>query len=137
MHLKTNLLRIMMIQMIQKKIETKSKKNDAEKENSDDKNTINTSKIDNSEPKKDEKAEIKQELNDNITINIELNGSENIELKKGDTYKELGARATDSNGNDVSQKIIIDGKVDTSKEGEYIVIYSIGKSMVMRNIIVK
>lgn len=115
-------------------VKSNDKKNSIEKNNDNNKEEKD---INNSEPKSDEQSEVKQELNNNITANIELVGDDTIKLSVGEKYTELGAKATDSNGNDISSKIIIDGKVDTSKSGEYIIIYSIGKSMVIRNVIVK
>lgn len=115
--------------------------------NISDKKDTNTDKKDettkedntnnNSEPKKDEKNETNQQLQDNVTVNIELIGDEEITLNVGDKYNELGVKATDSKGNDVTKQVTIQNSVDTSKKGEYMVIYSIGKSMVIRNVTVK
>ena len=113
---------------------------------SDKKNTNtdnNTNKVDNSndmstsEPKKNETSETKQQLQNNVTVTIELIGSEDITLNVGDKYNELGVKAIDSNGKDVSKEVTIQNNVDTSKKGEYMVIYSIGKSIVIRNVTVK
>lgn len=106
--------------------------------NPDETNNSNNASNDvNSEPKQEEKSETKQEIQNNITVNLELNGSEEITINVGDKYKELGAKAIDSTGKDVSSQINIDSNVDTSKKGEYMVIYSIGKSMAIRTVIVK
>ena len=88
-------------------------------------------------PKENDQEEIKQEIQNNITINIELIGDEEVVINKGENYIDKGAKATDSNGNDVSNKIIVDNMVDTNEKGEYMVIYSIGKSMVVRTVIVR
>lgn len=112
--------------------------NNTNKTNNNENTTTNKENdISTSEPKKDEESETKQQLQNNVTVNIELIGSEEITLNVGDTYKELGYKATDSNGKDVSSEVNIQNNVDTSKKGEYMVIYSIGKSMVIRNVIVK
>ena len=119
----------------QKETKTNENKTDKKDSNNDNKDTKDTQN--NSEPKKNEKSEVKQELQNNVTYSIELVGDEEITLNVGDKYNELGAKAKDSNGNDVSNKINVEGSVDTSKKGEYMVIYSIGKSMVIRTVIVK
>ena len=113
-------------------INTSNKKN---KDKIEKKNS--KTQVDNSEPKKDEKSEVKQEIQNNVSYTIELIGDEEITINVGDKYNELGAKAKDSNGNDASSKISIDSNVDTSTKGEYMVIYSIGKSMVIRTVIVK
>ena len=76
-------------------------------------------------------------MQNNITAKLELIGSDEITLKVGEKYKELGVKAVDSNGKDISSQVSIENNVDTSKSGNYMVIYSIGKSMVIRNVIVK
>ena len=58
---------------------------------------------------------------------ISLIGDENINLKLNDTYEEQGAQAF-LNKDDISRNIIIDGKVDTSKIGEYKLKYTIFNS---------
>ena len=89
------------------------------------------------EPKREENKENIQENLNNITVNLELIGDEEITLKLGEKYNELGAKAIDEDGNDVSKYVKIENEVDTSKAGEYVVIYSIGKSIVIRNVYVK
>lgn len=58
---------------------------------------------------------------------ISLIGDENINLQLNDNYEEQGAQAF-LKENDVSGNIIIDGKVDTSKIGEYKLKYTIFNS---------
>ena len=89
------------------------------------------------EPQKDEQLENKQEVENNGYYEISLIGEDEIYINVGEKYNELGAKAFDKDGNDVSNKISIQNEVDTTKKGEYMVIYSIGKSMVIRNVIVK
>ena len=55
-------------------------------------------------------------------------GDANITLQVGDTYKELGADATDYEDGDISSKVKITGSVDTSKAGTYIITYSVSDS---------
>lgn len=58
----------------------------------------------------------------NIVPTISLIGDENITLKLNENYVEQGATA-EVNEEDVSNKIIIEGNVDTTKPGEYQVKY--------------
>ena len=59
---------------------------------------------------------------------ITLNGESSITLKVGETYNELGAKATDTTDGDISKKIQITGKVDTNTAGTYKLTYSITNS---------
>lgn len=73
---------------------------------------------------------------------IELFGDKNITIKVGDTYKEPGAVATDNVDGDITKKIKITGKVDTKKEGEYIIKYTVSdkasnKATIERKVIVE
>lgn len=113
-----------------------NEKKDYDSDNKEETNQTNN-KSNNEEPKKTEKDETKQEIQNNVTVNIELIGNDEITLNVGDKYNEQGAKAIDSNGKDVSKQIKIEGSVDTSKPGDYMIIYSIGKSMVIRNVTVK
>lgn len=79
--------------------------------------------------KKQEK-EIKRKIIivDNEKPNITLNGKKEIELYKGSTYEELGAKAIDNYDNDITDKIKITGDIDTNKVGEYLINYSVADS---------
>lgn len=73
---------------------------------------------------------------------IELFGDKTITIKVGDTYKEPGAVATDNVDGDITKKIKITGKVDTKKEGEYVIKYTVSdkagnKATVERKVIVE
>jgi len=59
---------------------------------------------------------------------ISLNGNSKIILKVGSKYTESGASATDNYDGDISDKVVIEGSVDTSTAGEYILIYKITDS---------
>ncbi len=63
----------------------------------------------------------------NAIPTISLIGDETINLQLNDNYKEQGAQAF-LRENDVSGNIVIDGKVDTSKVGEYKLKYTIFNS---------
>lgn len=64
--------------------------------------------------------ERKVEVKEADPINLELHGSEELTMYVGDTYKELGAVATDLNGD---LEVHISGTVDTSKVGDYTLTY--------------
>ena len=97
----------------------------------------NNSKTSSSGPAETEKEENIKEKIDNKTVNLKLLGDEEIYLNVGEDYIDEGVVATDSGGNDVSDKITIDNNVNTTEKGEYMVIYSYGKSIVIRKVIVK
>lgn len=61
---------------------------------------------------------------DNVPPEINLNGNHNIYLNLNNQYEELGATVIDKKDGDVSDTLTIDGSVDTSKEGVYIITYS-------------
>lgn len=62
---------------------------------------------------------------DTIAPTIKLNGSVEITMQVGSTYKELGATATDNIDGNISNKVKINGYVDTSKAGTYTITYSV------------
>jgi len=71
----------------------------------------------------------KVEEKDTTKPEIKLNGKSKIELEMGATYTEQGAKATDNKDGDITAKIVTTiepgGKVDTSKEGTYIITYKV------------
>ncbi len=56
---------------------------------------------------------------------ITLNGSAKLSIELNSKYSEQGAKATDEIDGDLSDKIVITGKVDTTKTGEYAIIYTV------------
>lgn len=58
-------------------------------------------------------------------LTLKLNGDETLYLIQNEQYKELGARATEGSNQNISQNITIQSNVDTSKPGNYEVIYSV------------
>ena len=56
---------------------------------------------------------------------ITLKGKEKITIKVGDTYKDEGATAKDNKDGDLTSKIVVTGKVDTSKKGVYVITYTV------------
>ena len=65
---------------------------------------------------------------DDVPPEITLNGIENIYILPGGQYEEKGATAVDEKDGDLTDKISIEGTVDTSKEGEYTVTYKVSDS---------
>lgn len=65
---------------------------------------------------------------DNEKPMIKLNGEKEITLYVNDEYKELGVTAIDNYDGDISDKVVITGKVDTSNAGVYNLIYSVTDS---------
>lgn len=62
---------------------------------------------------------------DNVPPTIYLNGDETINLNEGDSYIEQGATAWDNVDGDISNKIIISSKVNSSVPGTYQVTYNV------------
>lgn len=63
---------------------------------------------------------------------IILEGNENITLYQKSNYIEPGYTGYDNKGNDLTSEIIVSGTVDTSKVGEYEIIYSLKNKSVKR-----
>jgi len=119
------------------KNEIKNKTNKETKNSSTNEKIKNKIKEDKSGPAETEEEENINERVDNVTVNLELIGKEEITINVGDKYVDEGVKATDNNGNDVSDKITVENNVNPNKKGEYMIIYSYGKSIVIRTVIVK
>lgn len=65
------------------------------------------------------------EVEDNESPEVVLNGKEKIILVVGSKYKEEKATAKDNIDGDISDKVIINGSVDTSKAGTYEIMYEV------------
>lgn len=65
---------------------------------------------------------------DTINPTIELNGSDSISIYNGSKYNEQGAKAEDNYDKDLIDSIEITGNVDTSKNGEYKIVYKVKDS---------
>ncbi len=59
---------------------------------------------------------------------ITLKGDANVSLAVGDEYAEAGATARDAYDGDITQQIVVSGKVDTTVAGTYVVSYSVKDS---------
>lgn len=56
---------------------------------------------------------------------ITLKGNSEITLNQGDKYNDEGASATDNIDGDITSKIKVSGKVDTTKSGMYTITYTV------------
>lgn len=73
---------------------------------------------------------------------IKLNGKSELTLYVGNKYNELGFVATDNHDGDVTQNVVVDGTVDSSKEGNSTITYKVtdtsgNEAVTQRKIIVK
>jgi len=68
------------------------------------------------------------EVVDTVAPVIELSGDREITVEAGDEYDEPGYTATDNCDDDVTDNVIVDGKVDTSVLGDYTISYSVKDS---------
>ena len=59
---------------------------------------------------------------------IKLNGNATIYLTVGGQYKEQGVNVSDNCDEDLNDKVVIEGSVDTSKTGTYTIKYSVKDS---------
>lgn len=73
--------------------------------------------------------EVELEIVDDVEPNLVLNGEENIIVNLHEEYEELGATAKDENDGDLTDKIKIDGYVDTNIVGQYIIKYTVSDSV--------
>lgn len=69
--------------------------------------------------------ELPKKIPDTDPPRIILNGNEKVELDLDDLYNEEGAIALDDVYGDLSDKIKIDGEVDSSSSGEYEITYQV------------
>ena len=68
---------------------------------------------------------IKVEYKDIDKPTITLNGDTNITIQSGTTYTDLGASAQDFCDGDITANINVQNNVDTSKDGNYTVVYKV------------
>ena len=59
---------------------------------------------------------------------ITLNGDENSTINMGSAYNEQGCTAVDDCDGDISQKVTVEGEVDTNTCGVYVIKYSVADS---------
>lgn len=76
-----------------------------------------------------EKEENDEEENiDDQILTFTLNGIENLSIKQGEIYNEPGYKAFDSKDGDITDKVIVTGKVNTMIPGTYKIVYSVTNS---------
>lgn len=69
---------------------------------------------------------------ENVSYTIELNGDSSVVVYKNGNYNDPGAKAYDSNENDLSEKIEVINNVNTNKIGKYEIIYKLEDIYVKR-----
>lgn len=79
---------------------------------------------------------------DDVAPVITLNGDSNITLDYKSKYKEPGYTAEDNYDGIITDKVVVDNKIDTTKAGTYVITYLVtdangNSAKVQRNIIVK
>ena len=79
---------------------------------------------------------------DDVPPEITINGQAEMSIYLNEKYTENGAKAIDEKDGDLTDKITIEGKVDTGKEGTYTITYNVtdnsgNKASKFRNVVVK
>lgn len=62
---------------------------------------------------------------DPIAPELTLKGQQLILVRRGKTYREPGYEAMDNCDGDISEKVVVNGTVDSSKDGTYVLEYSV------------
>lgn len=65
---------------------------------------------------------------DDVPPTITLNGNSNTTVTLNNTYYEKGAKAVDEKDGDLTEKITIEGTVNTAKTGTYTITYKVSDS---------
>lgn len=68
----------------------------------------------------------------NISYTLEINGDNSVVVYKGSSYNDLGAKAYDSEKNDLSSEISVINNVNTNKTGKYEITYILDNMSVKR-----
>lgn len=81
-------------------------------------------------------------VKDEIAPVITLKGKKEVSINVNETYKDAGCTASDNYDGDITNKVTITGEVDTKKEGEYTITYTVedsssNKTEATRKVIVK
>lgn len=87
------------------------------------------------------RKEVERKINvvDKVSPEIILNGDSEVKVYQNDGYSEKGAKAVDNYDGDITDKIVINGDIDTTKIGEYTITYEVvdssnNKSSVQRKV---
>lgn len=67
-------------------------------------------------------------VKDEIPPTITLKGKKEVTININETYKDEGCTAQDNYDGDITNKVVITGEIDTKKEGEYVITYSVEDS---------
>ena len=70
----------------------------------------------------------KKDENNVSKLTLDLKGESNINIVKGDTYHESGYLAHDSVDGDLTNKVLVEGNLDTETIGNYEIKYTISNS---------
>ena len=108
-------------------------------------NNVDTAKIGEYEVKysfKNRTVIRKVSVKDYTAPELTLNGDSRVSIRVGDKYNDLGAKAQDNYDGDITNKIVTENNVDTSKEGSYEIIYTVSDSSgneakLIRNVVVE
>ena len=65
---------------------------------------------------------------DKTAPELTLKGSHSITLIKGEKYKEPGYKAKDNVDGNITDKVVISGRIDTNKVGAYTLTYTVADS---------
>lgn len=81
-------------------------------------------------------------VKDDVAPTITLNGKKSVTVNLDENYKDEGCKAEDNYDGDITDKVVVTGKVDTNKEGEYTIYYTVedssfNKAETTRKVIVK
>ena len=104
--------------------------NIVEIENNLDNNRVGNFEIKYSVNYKNKHKEIIRKINvvDSISPTIKLKGKSEISIYLGSKYQDAGVSAIDNYDGDISDKVEVDNKVNTSELGEYVVNYKVSDS---------
>ena len=76
------------------------------------------------------------DINQKENPKLILNGGFIEYIKIGSDYNDPGISAKDKNGNDISSQVVVEGEVNTEKEGSYIIKYKYNEFEITRHVII-
>ena len=76
------------------------------------------------------------DINQKENPKLILNGGFIEYIKLGSDYNDPGIFAKDKNGNDISSQVVVEGEVNTEKEGSYIIKYKYNEFEITRHVII-
>ena len=72
-----------------------------------------------------------------VTYTLEIIGDENVIITLGNDYMELGYKAVDNNGTDVTDQVKVNSNIKVNELGNYEIIYTIGNEQKIRTVEIK